>query len=141
MNLIKNLANWLNIYKKLRKVKITKMNSLIIFSMNQKHFSVLRLTWSGDSRSHNVHLIVCLSQKIDRFNSINSSLNLLIILSMNPKNRKNLVFKKIIFSLTIDKIRRLKKPQSLYRVFGKEGHTETSSNFINFWPEILPKAF
>ena len=29
----------------------------------------------------------------------------------------------------------------LYRVFGNEGHTESGSNLIIFWPEILPKAF
>ena len=28
-----------------------------------------------------------------------------------------------------------------YRVFRKEGHTESGSNLINFWPGILPKAF
>ena len=28
-----------------------------------------------------------------------------------------------------------------YRVFVNEGQTESGSNLINFWPEILPKAF
>ena len=31
--------------------------------------------------------------------------------------------------------------KTYYRVFVNEGHLESGSNLINFWPEILPKAF
>ena len=48
-----------------------------------------------DWETQEATMFICLSQKINRFNSINSSVNLLLIPSMNLKNRKNYVFKKI----------------------------------------------